>query len=319
VEGGELFVLGPFSRHMDGRKGPHVLDRLVAQLAERQHGVVAYWQLMELGLGDDAVQHRVVAGRLHRLYVGVYAVGHTRLTVRGRWMAAALACGPDAVLSHRDGGALWQICRTSRTEIDVTAPGRTRNVRPGLAVHRPRRPLQPDERTVHDGIPVTTVARTIVDLAAVLSLTDLRYAWDNAERQRLFDLQEIQTVRGRFKRRKGLKKIDILIAERRPLPPITRSRLEEMFVEFCARYGFPRPSMNIWIGEYEVDAVFPDHEVAVELDGRDYHTHPTAQERDPVRDVRLQILGYKPMRITYRRLVTDPDGVANDLRELLGA
>jgi very-short-patch-repair endonuclease len=90
-----------------------------------------------------------------------------------------------------------------------------------------------------------------------------------------------------------------------------------MFLEFCARYGFPTPSMNVWIGDHEVDAVFPDHGVAVELDGRDYHTHPTAQERDPTIDVRLQILGYKPMRITYRRLATKPDEVAKDLRDLL--
>ena len=281
--------------------------------------MVAYWQLTDLGVTDDAIHYRVKSGRLHQLYVGVYAVGHTKLTIRGRWMAAVLACGPDAVLSHRDAGAFWQIRRSSRRLIDITAPGRTRNARPGLDVHRPRRPLEPDEWTVHDGIPVTTVARTLLDLAAVVSLDSLRYAWDDAERQKLFDLTEIQTVRGRFKRRKGLKRIDLLIAERRPLPPVTRSRLEQMFVEFCARYGLPVPSMNVWIGEFEVDAVFPAHHVAVELDGRDYHTHPTAQERDPVRDLKLQILGYKPTRITYRRLVTKPDEVANDLRGLLAA
>ena len=304
---------------MHGRKGPHPLDRLIAQVASAQHGVVAYWQLTDLGLSDDAIHYRAKAGRLHQLYVGVYAVGHTKLTIRGRWMAAVLACGPDAVLSHRDAAALWQVRRSSRGFIDVTAPGRTRNARSGLDVHRPRKPLEPDERTVHDGIPVTAVPRTLLDLASVVPLNSLRYAWEDAERQRLFDLTEIQTVRNRFKRRKGLKHIDLLIAERRPLPQITRSRLEQMFLEFCARYGLPTPSMNVWIGEFEVDAVFPDHHVAVELDGRDYHSHATAQERDPVRDLKLQILGYKPTRITYRRLVTEPDNLATDLRDLLAA
>lgn len=316
--GGELPGVGDFTRYMHGSSRPKPWDRLVAALAREQHGVVAHWQLIDLGLTVDRIEWRVRAGRLHPIHIGVYAVGHPRLARPGHWMAAVLACGPSAVLSHRDAGAHWQIRRAGRAAIDVTVPRGRKYVHAGLTIHRPR-VLLPDERTVHDGIPVTTVARTLLDLAAVVSLTELRYAWDDAERQKLFDLTQIQTVRGRFKRRKGLRNIDLLIAERRPLPPITRSRLEEMFLAFCERYGFPRPQMNLWIGEFEVDAVFPDHEVAIELDGRDYHTHPTAQERDPVRDVRLQLLGYKPMRITYRRLVTQPDEVARDLRALLAA
>ena len=232
-------------------------------------------------------------------------------------MAAVLACGPDAVLSHRDAGAHWQIRRSDRTLIDVTAPRGRKYVHAGLTIHRPR-VLLPQERTVHNGIPVTTVARTLVDLAAVISLNSLRYAWDDAERQKLFHLKEIETVRGRFKRRKGLRNIDLLIAERRPLPPVTRSDLEILFVEFCAKYGLPTPSMNSWIGKYEVDAAFHDHRLAVELDSR-YHDTPGAYERDPIRDAELQILGYRILRITYRRLVDRPDELAAQIRALLAA
>jgi hypothetical protein len=303
---------------MQGREGPLERERSIARIAERQHGVIAHRQLRELGLGDGAIEYRVLAGRLHRAFVGVYAVGHTRLTLRGRWMAAVLACGPDALLSHRDAGMLWNVRRDSRMAIDVTAPGRSRNLRPGITVHRPRRALEPDERTVVDGIPVTSLARTLLDLAAVVPLNSLRYAWDDAGRLDAFDLAEVELVRSRFKRRRGLKKLDLLIAERRPLPPITRSELEVMFVEFCRRYGLPIPSMNSWIGAYEVDAAFHDQRVAVELDSS-YHDTPGAHERDPIRDADLQIAGYRILRITYRRLATQPDELATTIRGLLAA
>ena len=233
-------------------------------------------------------------------------------------MAAVLACGPHAALSHRDAGALWQIRRDSRAAIDVTVPRGRNHDHAGLAIHRPRRPLEPDERTVLDGIPVTTLARTLLDLAAVLSLTRLRYAWDAAGQLPEFDLRDVELVRGRFQRRKGLKKLDLLIAERRPLPPVTRSDLEIMFVEFCARYGLPAPSMNSWIDKYEVDAAFHDQKLAIELDSR-YHDNEGAFERDPIRDADLQLAGYRILRITYRRLATQPDELANQIAKLLAA
>ena len=291
----------------------------MAELAGHQHGVVSHWQLIALGLGEDAIAYRIASGQLHCIHVGVYALGHRAMTRHGRWMAAALALGPAALLSHRSAASLWQILRYTGALIHVIAPRTARyDARPGIAVHRPRR-IHPDDHAICAGIPVTSVSKTLIDIAPLVSLELLRHAWDEAERQRLFDLGQIKAVRARSDGRRGLRNIDLLIAERRPLPQITRSRLEQMFLEFCARYGLPIPSMNVWIGEFEVDAVFPDHHVAVELDGRDYHSHPTAQERDPVRDLKLQILGYKPTRITYRRLATEPDNLATDLRDLLAA
>ncbi len=171
---------------MGARTGPR--DGVVAALAARQHGVVGRSQLAELGFGRGAIHHRLAAGRLHRLHPAVYAVGHTRLTDRGRWMAAVLACGTGAFLSHQSAGALWGLRPTSRATIDVTAPGRTRPISSGISVHRVRHPHS-DDRCVRDGIPVSSAARTLLDLAEVVSPTQLRRAFEEADRLELIDMQ----------------------------------------------------------------------------------------------------------------------------------
>lgn len=305
---------------MSGIEVPEHVDWAIADLAGRQHGVVALWQLLALGVGDDAVLHRAGTGRLHRLHHGVYAVGHVSLTVRGRWMAAVLAYGPAAALSHRDAGALWQIRRDSRYLIDVTAPGRSRHARPGIALHRPRL-IEPDECTTHDGIPVTTIARTLIDLAAVVPLRQLTRAWDESARLGLFDIDDMHRVRARFKRRRGLRNIDLLIAQSRPLPPRTNSDLELLFLELIRAAGLPEPAVNVWIAEVaaEVDFVWATRRVVVEVDGTAYHDTPNQRDEDHARDARLQLAGYKVRRFSDRRLTLDPHGVVNDVRELLAA
>src|SRR4051812_25632030 len=160
---------------------PRSPDAAVAALAGRQHGVVARRQLAALGLRSAAIDRRVAAGRLHPIHRGVYAVGHTVLALRGRWMAAVLAAGPEAVLSHRAAAALWAI--RPGTWIEVTAPHAPR--RRGIVGHRGT--VAPDERTVRDGIPVTTVARTLLDLAAILEPRLLERAMDEAEHAGLAD------------------------------------------------------------------------------------------------------------------------------------
>lgn len=303
---------------MEDSSRPHPREREIAELATRQHGVVAHWQLRALGLGGKAIAYRVAAGRLIQLHVAVYAVGHRKLTVRGRWMAAVLACGPEALLSHWDAAGLWRLLGRDGLVIHVTIARNHKYVRSGaVKVHRPR-VIHPDDAAVRDGIPVTSVARTLIDLAPFAHRDTLARAWDEGARQKLFTFDEITATRERSRGKRGLAKIDALIAQRRPLPPVTRSGLEIMFVEFCRHHGLPAPSMNSWIGKYEVDAAWHAQRVAVELDSR-YHDNEGSFERDPVRDADLQIAGYRILRITYRRLLTQPDELATTIRRLFAA
>lgn len=304
---------------MNGFSSPQLLgDHAIARLAARQHGVVAHRQLAGLGLGDDAVDYRVRIGRLHRIHHGVFAVGHAKLTVKGRWMAAVLAYGPTAVLSHRDAGALWQVRRDSRYLIDVTAPGRGRHPRDGITLHRPRL-FEDDERTVIDGIPVTTLPRTLIDLAAVLRLDQLRYAFHEAERRDLLDLAELERIRGRFKRRCGLTKFDLLLAQHRPVSHMTRSALEVLFLEVIRHAGLPEPAVNMWLLDMEVDFVWWAQRLVVEVDGAEYHRTDSARDRDHRRDAALQAAGYKVLHVSDRWLVNDPDDVARTVGDLLVA
>ena len=168
--------------HIGGKSQTRGVDAVIAALAERQHGVVARRQLVALGLSRREIERRIEQGRLHLLHAGVYAVGHRVLSPHGRWMAAVLAAGPDAVLSHRSAAALWGLRATSRTRIEVTAP---RDLRPRKGLHPHCAVLPDDERTIHQGIPVTTPARTLLDLAGVLERQALDRALDEAEALRL--------------------------------------------------------------------------------------------------------------------------------------
>jgi hypothetical protein len=290
-------------------------------MAGRQHGVVADWQLLPLGLGHGAIDYRVALGRLHVIHRGVYAVGHSKLSLRGRWMAAVLACGPAAVLSHRDAGELWSIGRWSRPKIDVTAPGRSRHARPGIDVHRPRL-IEPDECTIRDGIPVTTISRTLIDLAAVVSLKQLTRAWDASVREQHFDLTDLVRVRSRFRRRRGLKHIDLLIAQSRPLPPRVNSNTELDVLDLIHNDpDVPNPTgVNVWIPEAhaEVDLEWHHHRAVVEIDGP-HHLEPRQRDEDNARDARLQKAGYRVMRVSDRRIADDPYGVMVDVAGLLAS
>ena len=296
--------LGHLTRDICGPSDPG--DRWVADLAGRQHGVVCYWQLIGLRLGPDAIQYRVATGRLHRLYRGVYAVGHPVLSREGRWMAAVLACGEGAVLSHRDAAMLHNLRRTSRRDIDVTTlRGRARR-HDGITLHRVRR-LHPEDRSFVAGIPVTSVARTLLDLAEVVGRDHLERAVENAERLELFDLRAIERLRRRSRGRRGLKPLKAVIAAYRAPAPFNRSNLERAFLNAIRAAGIPDPAMNLWIEGYEVDAIWQQEKLIVELDGGVYHGTTGARRRDPVRDARLQLAGYRVIRVSDEWLERDPE------------
>jgi very-short-patch-repair endonuclease len=289
------------------------LDEALAMLADLQHGVVGRWQLISLGFASDAIQHRVARKRLFRLHVGVYAVGHPKLTPRGHWMAAVLACGPDAVLSHVTAGRLHSVLTRNQSRIDVTAP--TSGRRPKIRIHRTKT-LHPEDVTEIDGIPVTSIARTILDLAAVLTAEPLRYAIEQADRlQRPLDLTALERVIARNPNRKGVKRLNNILATYRCAPD-TRSRFERRFLSLIRRAGFPEPQLNVVVAGFTVDVFFPLAGLVVELDSRSFHLTPAALEADRFRDAKLQRARYIVLRITEERLKDDPEGVLDDLRAL---
>jgi hypothetical protein len=279
--------------------------------------VVAHRQLIELGLSRSAIQRRVRNGRLHCLYRGVYAVGHRSVGRHGRWMAAVLACGPAAVLSHRDAAALFGLRPNNRSVIEVTAP-RTRRGGAGVQVHRARHP-HPEDRAVQDGIPVTSLARTLLDLAEVVNARQLERAFDEADRRGLFDLRALERLRAQSRGRHGLKPLARVIEEKRPEPPMTRSEFENAFLDLCHAHGLPRPSTNLWIAGHEVDAVFQAERVVVELDSYAFHRSREAFETDRERDAAMHIAGYRPLRVTDRMMRRRPARTADTVRSLLSA
>jgi very-short-patch-repair endonuclease len=293
----------------------HSGEEALAGLAADQRGVVSRAQLHELGLSDPGITRRVQAGRLHRLYQGVYAVGHTSLTPRARELAAVLACGEEATLTHRSAGFAWAIVKQPPRKIHVTC-SRSRSPGPGVVVHRSA--LHPSDRVVLDGVPVTTVARTLVDLADVLRQDQLADAVNEAEVQRRFDLRQLQAARARVPNRHGGHKLDRVLARWRPRP-FTRKEAERLFLALCKRHGLPRPRVNTWIAEQEVDFAWPAHRVAVEVDGAATHHTRRAFEEDRRRDRRLAVKGIQVLRVTWRDLRADEAELAAQLKAVLAA
>jgi len=294
----------------------HTRERAIAAVAARQHGLVVRRQLLALGLGASGISHRLAAGRLHRVHRNIYAVGHPMVSPRGRWLAAVLACGRDAVLSHRSAAALWGLSPTARADADVSTNAGGRHSRPGIAVHRIQ-VLPPADRTVVDRIPVTSVARTLLDLTKVVSPQVLQRALEAAERERRLDLHALDELFTRNPGRHGLRTLRRAVAAYDPAAAVTRSDLERRFLALCRTAGLPRPAVNTQVAGFEVDMAWPAKQLIVELDGHAFHSSRQAFERDRMRDAALALAGFRVIRITHRRLHDDPAAVVATVRELL--
>jgi very-short-patch-repair endonuclease len=290
-------------------------ERRLAALAERQFGIVAKRQLHSLGIGDEAIKSRRRSGRLRSIHRGVYAVGHGPIAMRGRWLAAVLAYGDGALLSHRSAAALWGLAGPHRGPADVTSPT-GRSGRDGIALHRGK--VHRDERAIRAGIAVTSVARTLIDLAGVLDETRLERAFEEADRLRLLDIRALALSCERAKRRRGSGSLRRLVEEARA-PSYPRSPLENRFLEFCRAHlsDLQPPATNVLLLGNEVDAYWPRHRLAVEMDSWEFHRHRAAFERDRTRDAAMQAAGYRVIRLTHRRLQSEPKVVAQELRALL--
>lgn len=308
-----------FSRPEGVQTRGHPLDLAVARIADRQHGVVSRRQLLAAGATAKAIEVRVRSGRLLRLRRGVYAVGHRRLQRQGWWHAAVLAVGPEAVLSHRDAAALHGIrAPTDRPRVDVTTPDRDRRDQPGVAVHRSL--VDRADRAVVDLIPTTTVGRTLVDLAGVLAPQQLAAALAEAERRHLLDMVELDAARTRLRARHGPGhgRLARALAEHRALgAQLTRSVLEQRFVDLVARAGLPAPRLNATVEGVEVDAFWPSHGLVVELDGYAFHHTLTAFQRDRTKANDLILAGFPVLRFTHDDVVRRPRRVAARLASFL--
>lgn len=290
-------------------------DWAIAALAGAQGGVISREQLLILGLSGAAIDHRVRAGRLHPVHRGVYAVGHRVVSAEGRWMAAVLACGGGAALSHESAAAAWEIRRADAGSVHVTAAGHTgRRRRAGIHLHRTRS-LPPVELTTHRGIAITTPARTLLDLAADgLRGRPLEQALDRAELLRL-DFADLRAALEAHPTRSGSPALRALLSRYTAGSTVTRSELEERFLALCDRYAVPRPNVNTCLeGGIEVDFVWPAARLVVEVDGYAFHRSPAAFEQDRARDVALVLTGYRVLRFTWTQVTRRPREVARALQ-----
>lgn len=292
-------------------------DRRVAELAAAQHGVVSRRQLINLGIGRGGIGRRKQAGRLHPVHREVYAVGHRRLTREGRWMAAVLTGGHGAVLSHGSAAALWMIRQRSGAP-EVTLP-RVRRAGDGVRYHRSV--LAPDEVTVHDGIPVTTASRTILDLAAVLDRRQIERLLGEADYRRLWDAVALPELLARYPRRSGTRMLRAILGEATASTRISPTDLEERFLAFVESEGLPRPELHAaleiapgrWV---EPDCVWRAERLIVELDGRAAHATRSRFDSDRERDRALTVAGWIVTRVTWLHLRDRRHVLARDLRAL---
>jgi hypothetical protein len=275
-------------------------------------------QIAALDVSQRAVSHRVAAGRLHVVHRGVYAVGHTVLGQRGCWMAAVLAGGPGAVLSHASAAALWEMRRTAPSSVDVSVRRSGRTKRPGLRLHWPRT-LHASEVTTHDGIPTTTPARTILDLAATLQPHRLERLLDQAEILELTDYPALDAIARAHPGHRGAKRLKQTVKQYEAGATLKRSDLERLFLTLCDKHGLPTPSVNHSPAGKEVDFLFAPQRLIVEADSWRFHKTRQAFERDRHRDAMHLRAGYRTLRVTDRQLERNANDVAKTIAAALKA
>lgn len=286
----------------------------MAALAGKQHGVVGRGQLLALGWSEDTIERACESGQLHRLHRGAYAVGHVSLSDHGRCLAAVISCGPRALLSGSSAAWLWDLISPCPKIVDVTVPARGHRRR-GLRLHHAPA-INAADRAMRAGIPVTAIPRTLLDIAASDRPARLERAIERSEQLELFDLRAVEALLGRTRGHHGqgpLKRALVTYQE----PAFTRSRLEKRFLRLVRETKLPRPSTNVFIAGFELDAYWPEERFAVELDTYDFHGGHAAFERDRKRQEDLKLAGIEMTRITGTRISREPRNVANRLQALL--
>ncbi len=286
-------------------------DVLLARLAARQYGHVSYAQLIELGFTRSEIATRIRLGRLIRVYPGVYAVGHPRPEPIARAAAAVLACGDQAALSYFSAAALWGFVKRWPQIPEVTVPARRRPS--GIRVHL-HPALESQDIRRHRGIRVTSPARTVLDIAPRLTQARRARAVNEARLNAGLRVNHLADAIARNPYHRGTRLLRPF-AEHATGP--TRSEFEDRFLAFAREYGLPTPQMNVRVIGYEVDALFADAKVVVELDGWEFHSSKRSFERDRERDAALLAAGYVSLRVTWERLTGAPQREAARLQAIL--
>ena len=296
---------------MHARADTHHIDARIARLAEAQYGVVHRDQLLTLGVRPEQIDWRVRTGHLHSLHPGTYAVGDRLIPREGQWLAAVKSVGGDAWLSHRTSSALRGLLGEYGPIHITVPPDSGARSRGNVKVHRAN--VSIEERDECRGIPVVSVARTMLDLAATVHPDLLRRALQQAEYLRLFDLHSMQAVLLNHPGERGVRKLGAALAEYVSIEG-TRSEFERRFLVMCAKYGLPRPARNALVAGFEVDFLGAPERVVIETDGWGAHGTRTAFERDHQRDLELGLAGYTTIRVTWNQLRYRPDQVARRIR-----
>jgi very-short-patch-repair endonuclease/predicted transcriptional regulator of viral defense system len=293
------------------------IGEALARLASRRHGIVTLEQLRALGYSDSAIARLIRAGRLHRLYRGVFAVGHTALSTEGKLLAAVLACGAGAAISHGTAAWVWALRRDASARIHVTVPTTAgRRAPENLLIHCPCRAI---ESTVVNGIPVTTPMRTLADLSDTLPRRQLEKALEQAHALRLLDVAAIDRIAvAHAAGRRGPRRLQQLVRSHDAEHTHTRSALEDALLELCDRHGIPRPRTNAHIEGYEADFAWPEQRLIVEADSWRHHSSRERFERDRIRDSHHTVHGWRVVRLTHARITHDVAGVAALLARLTG-
>ena len=286
----------------------------MADLATRQHAVVSRRQLLALGLSGDGIAHRVRTGRLHPLFPGVYVVGHRLLLRHTPHMAAVLAC-EGALLSHRSAAAVHGLLPTPAGPVDVMVVRGGGHRVGGIRVHVTRS-VHRTEIVVEQGIPCTSPARTLVDLAAVLDRRRLRRALERSIELRILDGRAMDAALGRANGRRGTGVLRALLAGLQGEPAPVKNELERLFLELVREAGLQLPVVNAYVGPYEVDFHWPAARLIVETDGRETHDTPHQFEEDRRRDLELALAGWRVVRISWRQVTREPEAVVALLRSL---
>jgi very-short-patch-repair endonuclease len=287
----------------------HQAVRELWALAREQHWVVARRQLIDLGFSRMWIQHRIAIGRLHPLHRGVYAVGRPHVTPYGRWMAAVLACGRAAVLSHGSAAVLWGI-RPASSELEVSVVTGAKRCPEGISVHR-RPALRPDEVTSHHGIPVTSPIRTLIDITLRLDREPLEAAINEADKLDLCDPEELRSALNDATGEPGVRALRAVL-DRRAFT-LTDSELERRFLRIARGLGLAKPETGARVNGFKVDFYWPELGLVVETDGLRFHRTPAQQARDRIRDQRHAAAGLTPLRFTRAQVKFEPSYVGDTL------
>jgi predicted transcriptional regulator of viral defense system len=304
-----------FSAHQRGRDGE------LAQICHAQHGLITLEQLEARGLTVQGVHERVNSGRLHRIHQRVYSLTPGVITQRGRFMAAVLACGPHAVLSHHSAAYLWGLVDHREAPIDVTAPNRRGRSPDGVAAHRDGS-LQPIDKVTLYGVPCTSLARTLLDYAGVAPEWEVRKAVAQAEVLGILDRQSMRSVLRRGRRRRGVARLRLIFDTIHPQTKKTRGELERLFLAMCIKAGLPQPQVNVWLDvpggkSLQADFLWRESRLIVEADSREFHDTDSAFEYDRKREQRFNLAAWRVSRCTWSQVEREPQRLAATIRALL--